>query len=190
MIPVVIVVVAAAVAAVVTTAAIVTVVATVATVMMTNSMVIVMIGIIRKQKWVHLLQEVRRKIGSDNCHLGLLLTLLFYDVVIRLPNMLNTWKTSMVLGFRKTTGNKLDKLMKKRTGITVGEAAPLTPKKDGLAPEISSLEYTGGDETEQKRVRAMIRARVAADVEAERRRRLEKELNVQEEEENCHRNNT
>ena len=72
---------------------------------------------------------------------------------------------------------------KKRTGITVGEAAPLTPKKDGLAPEISSLEYTGGDETEQKRVRAMIRARVAADVEAERRRRLEKELNVQEEEE-------
>ena len=112
MIPVVIVVVAAAVAAVVTTAAIVTVVATVATVMMTNSMVIVMIGIIRKQKWVHLLQEVRRKIGSDNCHLGLLLTLLFYDVVIRLPNMFNTWKTNMVLGFRTTIGNKLEKSMK------------------------------------------------------------------------------
>ena len=28
-----------------------------------------------------------------------------------------------------------------------------------VTPEISSLEYTGGDETEQKRVRAMIRAR-------------------------------
>ena len=65
----------------------------------------------------------------------------------------------------------------------MGQAAPLTPKKNGVTPEISSLEYTGGDETEQKRVRAMIRARVAADVEAERRRRLEKELNVQEEEE-------
>ena len=70
-----------------------------------------------------------------------------------------------------------------RTGITVGEAAPLTPQKNSVTPEISSLEYTGGDESEQRRVRAMIRARVAADVEAERRRRLEKELQVQEEEE-------
>ena len=35
---------------------------------------------------------------------------------------------------------------------------------------------TGGDENEQKRVRAMIKARVAADVEAERRRRREEEL--------------
>ena len=61
----------------------------------------------------------------------------------------------MVLGFRI---RQVDE--KNRTGIIVGEAAPLTPEKDGLAPEISSLKYTGGDETEQKRVRAMIRARV------------------------------
>ena len=61
-------------------------------------------------------------------------------------------------------------------GITVGEPAPLTPTKEYDAPEISSLEYTGGDENEQKRVRAMIKARVAADVEAERRRRREEEL--------------
>ena len=38
-------------------------------------------------------------------------------------------------------------------GITVGEPAPLTPTKEYDAPEISSLEYTGGDENEQKRVR-------------------------------------
>jgi hypothetical protein len=84
----------------------------------------------------------------------------------------NHWKQINKVDHQNKTGGR---------GIDIGEAAPLTPTKEVFAPEIASLEYTGGDADEQKRIRAMIKARVAADVEAEKRRRREDELEQLEE---------